>query len=85
MENKKKNHKSLGENLYEAPLDSKKVKRKDISSSEFLDQTLEDEGFDLPAMFPLLPERSSLLIEETDTINMGTEDSQRMWLLQNPL
>lgn len=71
-ENQKKNHKSLGENLPKAPTDTKKVKLKDASSSENLDQALEDEGLDLPTMVPLYQEKSSLLIEETNTINMGT-------------
>lgn len=53
----------------------KKVKRKDISSTENLDQALEDEGLDLPTLVPLLHERSSLLIEETDIVNKGTKNN----------
>lgn len=40
-------------------------------------QALEDKGLDLPTKFPPLVKRSSLLIEDTDTINMGKEDNQK--------
>lgn len=51
-ENKKKNHNSPSENLSKALSNLEKVKIKNVSSSENLDQVLEDEGLDLPTMVP---------------------------------
>lgn len=61
--NENKNPNSPSENLNEALLNNKKVKRKDVSTSENLDQALEDEGIDLPTIVPPLQETSSLLIK----------------------
>lgn len=84
-ENKKKNQKSPSENLSEAPSNIEKLKIKDMSSSENLEQALEDEGIDLPTMVPLQQEKSPLLIKETDTINMGTEETPKNVLIAKSL
>ena len=54
----------------------KKVKTKDVSTGENLSEAPEDEIFDaLPSHFQ---ERSSVLIEPTQAINLGTEEHPDM-------
>ena len=68
---KKKNRRS-GENHIVAVLKPKKVKTKDVSKGENLSEVPEDEIFDaLPSHFQ---ERSSVLIEPTQEINLGTKE-----------
>lgn len=66
-------------------MDTKKVKIKDVSSSENLDQVLEGEGIDLPTMVPPQQEKYPLLIEKNDTINMGTKETPKNVLIANSL
>lgn len=73
-DNKNKKHDSLDENLFETPLDEQQVKTKGVSKSENLEKAIDDEGIDLPTIGHLPQDRSNLLIEEIDNINMGTED-----------
>lgn len=72
-DNKRKRYDFLGENLPEAPLDEQEIKTKGISESENLEMALDNEGFDLPTIGYLPQDKSNLLIEEIDSINMGTK------------
>lgn len=66
-------------------MDEEKVKTKGISESENLDQALEDEELDLPTIVPPQQDRSTLLIEEIDSINIGTEDTPKNVLISKSL
>ncbi|MFA1657821.1 hypothetical protein ACDX31_27220, partial [Klebsiella quasipneumoniae] len=73
---KKKNRRSDGENHIVAVSEPKIVKIKDVSKGENLSEAPEDEIFDaLPSHFQ---ERSSVLIEPTQAINLGTEEHPHM-------
>ena len=56
------------------PLDHEKVKIKDLSEGENLSKTPEDGRLDTPP----LKERSTLLIEMTKEINMGTTNNPKV-------
>ena len=66
----KKNKHSDGENHIVAVSEPKKVKRKDVSDGENLSEAPEDEILD--ALLSHFQERSSVLIEPTQPINLGT-------------
>ena len=73
---KKKNRRSNGENHIMAVSEPKNVKTKDVSKGENLCEAPEDEIFDaLPSHFQ---ERSLVLIELTQPINLGIEEHPHM-------
>lgn len=68
----KAQNRSNGENHLMVVLDHKIVKRKDISNNENLSEVLVDERLDtLPEHYQ---ERSPILIEPTQSINIGTTE-----------
>ena len=72
-EKKKKNRCSDGENHYVVVSKPKKVKRKDISKGENLFEAPKDEALDhLPSYFQ---DRSLVLIEPTQAINLGMDEA----------
>lgn len=75
-ENKEKNIKSNAKNHLLATFDQEKVKTKDASNGENLLEALEDGGFDtLPEHYQ---QRSSILIEPTLAINIGTIEQPKI-------
>ena len=73
---KKNNRRSNGENHIVVVSKPKKVKIKDVSKGENLSEALVDEIFDaLPSHFQ---ERSLVLIEPTQPINLGTKEHPHM-------
>lgn len=59
-----------------ATLDQEKVKRKDASNGENILDALEDGRFDsLPEYYQ---ERSSILIEPTEAVNIGTTEQLKI-------
>ena len=73
---KRKNKRSDGENHLVVVLETKIVKINDISKGENLSEVPEDEILDmLPSHFQ---ERSSVLIELTQPINLGTEEEPQI-------
>jgi len=72
--NKNKKNSSLGENR-KAPLNHEKLKIKDISKGENLFEVPKDGGLD---SLPIDREKSTLLIEGSKEVNLGTKDNPRI-------
>lgn len=76
--NKKNKKWSSSENLPEALPDLEKVKIKDASNGENLEEALEDGDVHLPLVGTQLSTRSSILIEETQEVNLGTAENPKI-------
>ena len=72
----KKNKHSDGENHIMAMSEPKKLKRKDISDGQNLSEAPEDEILD--ALLSHFQERSLVLIEPTQPVNLGTEEEPQI-------
>lgn len=70
---KKDKSRSLGEN-WKAQLDHEKVNIKDVFEGENLSEALEDRRLDIPP----LKERSALLVEMIEEINLGTPNNPKV-------
>lgn len=71
------NNRSNGENYNVAVLDLEKVKTKDASNGENLLEVPKDGRLDFPPR-PKYQEMSSVIIEPTIPVNIGTEENSRI-------